>query len=84
MGENTGSPILGVLLTCVAGSILLAALGMWLHRSRRLTSRRSSMIWAILTILPLFGAGFAMMTTHVVEQATGETQSGVNAPPPTR
>jgi hypothetical protein len=42
------------------------------------------MIWAILTILPLFGAGFATMTTHVVEQATGETQSGVNAPPPTR
>ena len=84
MGEGTSSPILGILLACVAASIFLAALGIWLKRSGRLTSRGAALAWAILTILPLFGAGFAMMTRHSVEIATGETRSGVNEPPPTR
>ena len=84
MGENTSTPIFTVLLMCVAASVALAAIGIWLNRSRRLTSSRAGLVWAILSILPLFGAGFAMMTTHVVEQATGVTKSGVNSPPPTR
>jgi len=84
MGESTSSPILGILLACVAGSVLLAALGMWLKKTGKLTSRGAALAWAILTIVPLFGAGFAMMTKHSVEIATGETQSGVNEPPPTR
>ncbi len=84
MGEGTSSPILGILLACVAGSIFLAALGIWLKRTGKLTSSKAALAWAILTIVPLFGAGFAMMTKHSVEIANGETQSGVNEPPPTR
>jgi hypothetical protein len=57
---------------------------MWLKKTGKLTSRGAALAWAILTILPLFGAGFAMMTKHSVEIVTGETQSGVNEPPPTR
>ena len=84
MCEGTGSPILGVLLALVAASVVLAALGMWLHRRGKLATRGAALVWALLTIAPLFGAGFAMMAKHNVEQATGETRSGVNAPPPTR
>ncbi len=84
MGEGTGSPILAVLLLCVAASLVLAATGAWLHRRGRLTSRRAALGWAVLTVVPLFGAGLAMMTRHTVDLATGETQPGVNAPPPTR
>lgn len=84
MGNGTGNDILVLLLLCVFGTIALAALGFWLHRQRKLTSRPAALIWAILTILPLFGAGFIMMSKHVVDQATGVTQSSVNEGPPTR
>ncbi|SFP99889.1 hypothetical protein [Sphingomonas rubra] len=84
MGNGTGNDILVLLLLCVGGSIVLAALGIWLHRQRKLTSRGAALVWAIVTVLPLFGAGFLMMSKHVVEQATGETQSGVNEEPATR
>lgn len=84
MGNGTGNDILVPLLLCVGSSIVLAALGMWLHRQRKLTSRGAALVWAVVTILPLFGAGFLMMSKHVVEQATGETQSSVSERPATR
>ena len=37
--------------------------------------------WAILCILPLFGAGFLMFAHHAVEEATGKTKPGVNSDP---
>jgi uncharacterized membrane protein YfcA len=81
MGEGTNSPILMVLLACVAASVILTAVGVWLHRKRRLTSRRAALIWAILSIAPLFGAGAVMFAKHGVEMATGETRSGVDRTP---
>jgi hypothetical protein len=51
-----------------------------LHGRGKLTNSRAALAWAILTILPLFGAGFVYMTKHQVEQATGVTKSGVNEP----
>lgn len=84
MGNGTGNDILVLLLLCVAASVALAAVGIWLHRRRRLTSRSATLAWAIVSILPLFGAGFLMMSKHVVEEATGETRSGVNEGQPTR
>ena len=81
MGEGTNSPVLGVLLACVAGSVILVVIGAWLHRQRKLTSRRAALAWAILSIAPLFGAGLIMFTKHQVEMATGETRSGVNESP---
>jgi len=81
MGSNgPGNPILQVLLLCVAASLVLAAIGFLLRRRGMLRTRGPALGWAILTILPLFGAGFAMMTSHVVADATGETRSGQNAP----
>ena len=61
-------------------SVALAALGFWLHRQGKLSARGPALAWAILTIAPLFGAGFVMMTKHQVEIAAGETPSGKNAP----
>lgn len=80
MGSNgPGNPILQVLLLCVVASVALAGLGLWLRRRGAIRTRGMAMGWAILTILPLFGAGFAMFSTHLVEQATGVTKSGQNA-----
>lgn len=79
MGTNgTGNPVLIILLLCVAASLALAAIGFAMRRRGKLRAPGPALGWAVLTILPLFGAGFAMMTTHQVEQATGETRSGVN------
>jgi len=75
---------LNILLAYVAALIFLAALGIWLEGTVKLTSSKAALAWAIFTIVLLFGAGFAMMTKHSVEIANGETQSGVNEPPPTR
>jgi len=81
MGTNgPGNPILQVLLLCVAASVALAAIGFLLRRRGMLRTRGPALGWAVLTILPLFGAGFAMMTSHAVGEATGETRSGQNAP----
>ena len=81
MGENgPGNPILGVLLACVAASVVLAIVGFVLRGRGHLAGRTPALVWAIVTILPLFGAGFAMMTKHGVDQATGVTKSGVNEP----
>ena len=81
MGENgPGNPILGVLLACVAGSIILAIIGFVLHRRGMLRTRGPALGWAILTILPLFGAGFVLLTKHGIDAATGKTQADVNEP----
>lgn len=82
MGTNgPGNPILQVLLVCVFASVALAALGFWLHRRGKLSAKGPALFWAILTITPLFGAGFVMFTRHTVDKVTGETQKGVNEPP---
>lgn len=81
MGTNgPGNPILGVLLACVVASIVLAIIGFVLHGRGRLRARGPALAWAILTILPLFGAGLAMYGKHGVEDATGVTKPGVNEP----
>ena len=81
MGSNgSGNPILGVLLACIIASIVLAIIGFVLRGRGSLATSRAALIWAIITILPLFGAGFFMFSKHSVEQATGETKSGVNEP----
>jgi len=81
MGEGTNSPILAVLIACVAASVALVVLGFWLRRSGRITSRRASLIWAILTIVPLFGAGAVMFGNHTVDMASGKDKSGVDSSP---
>ncbi|HEX8381787.1 MAG TPA: hypothetical protein VF592_00280 [Sphingomonas sp.] len=80
MGTNaTTNPILINLFLCIGASILLAVVGLVLHRRGKLAARGPAMIWAIVTILPLFGAGALMFGKHGVEQATGVTKAGENA-----
>ncbi|HEX8553802.1 MAG TPA: hypothetical protein VF695_03755 [Sphingomonas sp.] len=73
---GTDNPILMVLLGCVIASLLLVAIGFWLKRSGKLTTRGAALGWAVLSVLPLFGAGAAMMTKHTAEAVTGETAPG--------
>lgn len=80
MGSNaTNNPILIIMLLCIGASILLAVIGFVLRRRGKLRAQGPALIWAILTVLPLFGAGAAMFGKHEVEQATGVTKSGENA-----
>jgi len=81
VGEGTNSPILGALLACVAASIALVVLGFWLRRTGRLTTRRAALLWAILSIVPLFGAGALMFGKHSVQMASGEHKSGKDSSP---
>lgn len=76
-GDN---PVFGIMYGLVGLSLLLLVIGAILHKRGLLMSRPAALGWAILTILPLFGAGFAVMTKHQVEQAEGVTQSGKNYP----
>jgi hypothetical protein len=76
-GDN---PVFGIMYGLVGLTLVLLIIGAVLHRRGLLTSRPAALGWAVLTILPLFGAGFAMMTKHQVEQAQGVTQSGKNYP----
>lgn len=82
MGENgPGNPILMVLVFWVAASLLLVVIGFVLRRRGLLRTRGPALAWAILCILPLFGAAFAMYTRHIVDDATGKTQPGKNEAP---
>jgi cbb3-type cytochrome oxidase subunit 3 len=80
VGTNaTNNPILITLGLCILASILIAVIGFALRSRGKLRTQRSAMIWAVLSILPLFGAGAAMFTKHEVEHAAGITISGDNA-----
>jgi hypothetical protein len=82
MGQGTANTGMGIVLALVAASLILFVIGMVIRRRGGLRSRGAALGWAILTILPLFGSGFFLWTKHQVEQATGETKSGVNELPP--
>jgi uncharacterized membrane protein len=81
MGQGTANSGLAVVYLLVAATVALFAIGLVLRRRGMLRTRGAALGWAILTILPLFGSGFYLMTKHQVEQATGETRSGVNEAP---
>jgi hypothetical protein len=73
------NPILIWLLVAVAASVVLAVVGLRLRKNGMLRTPVPALGWAVLTILPLFGAGFAMRAEHVEDEVTGETQAGKNA-----
>lgn len=82
MGENgPGNPILMQLVFWVAASLVLVIIGFVLRRRGMLRTRVPALLWAILCILPLFGAGFVMFVGHTIDEATGKTQPNKNAPP---
>jgi apolipoprotein N-acyltransferase len=78
--EAYGQPF-AILFGLVALSLLLVIVGFVLRRRGGLASRGAALGWAILCVLPLFGAGAFMWTKHTVEMATGETQPRVNEEP---
>lgn len=80
MGTNaTINPILLTTGLCILASIVLAIIGFALRSRGKLRAQGPALAWAILTILPLFGAGAAMFTKHEVEHAVGVTNDGDNA-----
>lgn len=80
MGTNASiNPILITTGLCIAASILLAIIGFVLRSRGKLRAQGPALAWAILTVLPLFGAGAAMFTKHEVEHAVGVTNDNDNA-----
>ena len=75
MGPDSQGKPFAILFACVAASLLLVVIGFVLHRRGALTNRITALVWAILCIVPLFGAGAVMFLRHQVQFATGETQS---------
>jgi len=57
------SPIGVVVLLTIMSAVLLA-LGIWLHRRGALRSRPASLVWAIVTIVPVFVGGWVFTTQH--------------------
>ena len=82
MGENApGDTILMNVLITIAASLVLLVIGIALRKRGRLASRGAAMLWAVLTILPLFGAGALMFVRHTADMASGQTRSGVDQLP---
>ena len=77
---NQSKPF-AILLALVVVSLILVGIGFALRRRGALRSRPAALGWAVLCIVPLFGAGLAMAVHHAVEDATGRTRSGVNGDP---
>lgn len=78
-GDGPANGIFVPLLVAVGLSVLLAVVGFVLHGRGYFVKRGPAMIWAILTLLPLFGAGAAMALKHTADEVTGKTQSGKSA-----
>jgi hypothetical protein len=78
MGEADQSKPFAILFACLAASLLLVVIGFVLRRRGSLASRNAALGWAILCLIPLFGAGAALMIKHQVELATGVTEPGEN------
>ena len=75
-GDGPTNGILFYLLVAVGLSVVLAIIGFVLHGRGHFVRRGPALAWAILTILPLFGAGAAMFLKHAADEVTGKTQSG--------
>lgn len=78
MGTGADNGILVPLLLAVAATVVLAAIGFALKRRGKLRARGPALGWAVLTVLPLFGAGAAMFLKHTADEVTGKTQPGVS------
>ena len=66
----SGSPI-GVIVGLLALCVILLLIGIALRRRGVLRSRGAWLVWSIITILPLFGAGLFLFGKHQVERAQG-------------
>jgi cytochrome bd-type quinol oxidase subunit 2 len=60
---TNASPI-GVVVLLTIMSVVLLALGLWLHRKGMLRSRAASLAWAIVTVVPVFVGGWVFTTQH--------------------
>ncbi|MFW2830862.1 hypothetical protein [Sphingomonas sp. ID0503] len=81
MNDAGFSPI-GIVIALLALSVILLLLGFRLRRRGALASRGAALGWAVLTILPVFGAAALFFGKHQVERATGEEQAGTYSSTP--
>ena len=81
MGPDAQGRPFAILLALVAASLVLVILGFVLRGRGQLRSRGLALGWAVLCIVPLFGAGALMFVHHAVDEATGKTRPGINSDP---
>lgn len=75
---SNGSPIAALLLL-TAISIILLVIGLLLHRKGTLRSRGASLVWAIITIVPVFVGGWIFLSQPASMPGDGAAlSSGVN------
>jgi hypothetical protein len=59
-----GNAPIGILVLLTALSLALLAIGLVLHRKGTLRSRGASLVWAIVTVLPVFAGGWLILSPH--------------------
>ena len=77
-GEGSANSPIGIVLGLVLLSLILLVVGLSMRRRGKLRTQGAALIWALLTIAPLFGAGAAFFLKHQVDLATGAAKAGVN------
>jgi hypothetical protein len=78
MGTDAEARPFAILFALVALSLVIVIGGFVLRGRGQLRTPRAALIWAVLCIVPLFGAGLLFFGKHVAEHATGVTQPGVS------
>lgn len=78
MGSDAEGRPFAIFFALLALSLLLVVVGFVLRGRGHLATRNAALGWAILSILPLFGAGAVFFAKHAVQEATGVTEPGVN------
>jgi hypothetical protein len=76
-----GNPILIPVMLLITLSIALFAIGLTLRRRGYLRGRGVTLVWALITVAPLFGSGLVFYLKHQAEIASGAVRSGQNYPP---
>jgi asparagine N-glycosylation enzyme membrane subunit Stt3 len=82
MGEGTTGSIYGVVLLLVVASLAIFSLGLYLRKTDKLKSRKGGLLFALLSVAPLFGGGFVMFAHHMEMFAEGVTKPSVHGQNP--
>lgn len=79
MGSPSEGQPFAIIIALVALTVALVVTGFVLRGRGVLAGRNAALGWAVLCILPLFGAGFLFFAKHAVERATGEDRPDVTS-----
>lgn len=77
-GEGSANSPIAIILGLVLLSLILLVVGLSMRRRGKLRTQGAALVWALLTIAPLFGAGAAFYIKHQVDLSTGAVKPGVS------